>query len=144
MDAAPPLPVCDAEIADCLEDAACAAALPCLETCVNEGGEGCTFECMPEPFNDTLYDLGVCGGEAGCGNICGDGSCGPGESFESCPEDCDEPASEGCGDGICKDGETFEDCPADCPAPEETFSCLVESCDTAACLDFPVCEAAVE
>lgn len=41
--------------------------------------------------------------------ICGDTVCdGPGESKESCPQDCR------CGDGTCGEGETFRNCKKDC------------------------------
>ena len=92
--------VCEDELLTCFDDDACADAFPCLEDCVNNGGTGCTSTCMPNPESDVFYQVGLCGGQNGCGNICGDGSCGPGETNQSCPEDCDAPVEppepEGC------------------------------------------------
>lgn len=45
--------------------------------------------------------------------VCGDGECQDTETWETCPEDCDEPEP-GCGDGECAPGEDFATCPADC------------------------------
>ena len=51
---------------------------------------------------------------------------------------------ERCGDGVCADDESPETCPTDCPTPEEeVFSCLLDSCDTGLCLNFPLCEASL-
>jgi len=45
--------------------------------------------------------------------VCGDGECHETETWETCPEDCEEPEP-GCGDGTCAPGEDFATCPADC------------------------------
>jgi len=58
---------------------------------------------------------------------CGNGICEPeyGETWETCPEDCDEPEEDHCGDGICEPekGENCMTCPEDCgecpPEPED-------------------------
>ena len=50
-----------------------------------------------------------------CGEVCGDGTCDPGESSASCPADCDAPAA--CGDGVCQAGENPGSCPDDCDDP---------------------------
>jgi hypothetical protein len=90
--------VCEEAMDICFDDAVCEDAFPCLEDCVNNGGTGCTGECMPEPESDIFMDLGLCGGQNGCGNICGDGFCGPGETNQGCPEDCTAapPVPDGC------------------------------------------------
>lgn len=46
------------------------------------------------------------------GSVCGNGFCDTDESYQSCPADCEQPAS--CGDGICQTSESSESCPADC------------------------------
>ena len=43
-------------------------------------------------------------------SACGDGACDPTENAETCPHDC----AIACGNGDCETGESFEDCPADC------------------------------
>jgi len=45
---------------------------------------------------------------------CGDQVCSPGESSESCPDDCPEAV---CGDGYCEGSEPVE-CASDCEGPE--------------------------
>jgi hypothetical protein len=113
----------------CMGDAACAGALPCLNECVEGGGTGCTYQCMPDQENDALLALGTCGGQNGCGNICGDGECDPGETADSCPEDC---SNNGGGDNS-----GFECLSDNCPDSVEKctdsdcwsiFSCY-EGCD---------------
>lgn len=48
--------------------------------------------------------------------VCGDGSCDPGETADSCPQDC---AGGGplmsCGDGVCQEWELTESHPGYCP-----------------------------
>jgi len=68
-----------------------------------------------------LY-LAACTGMAaamGCAEVdnsveprCGDGICNGGETPETCPDDCGQPAY--CGDGECNGGETSATCPEDC------------------------------
>lgn len=43
-------------------------------------------------------------------SACGDGSCGPGEDPNSCPEDC----ASACGNGTCSGDEDAQSCPQDC------------------------------
>ena len=57
---------CPDELAACQAELSCAAALPCLSECVADGNQQCTFICMPTPENQNLFDLGVCGFDAGC------------------------------------------------------------------------------
>ena len=47
-----------------------------------------------------------------CGRCeeCGDSICNNGETFNTCPQDCNNY----CGDKICQDTETYEKCPKDC------------------------------
>lgn len=56
---------------------------------------------------------------ADCAEICGDGTCQPGESFTTCSLDCDPV----CGDGSCNGGESAASCAGDC----------LESCGNGAC-----------
>lgn len=53
--------------------------------------------------------------ETGNGPVCGNGICETGETYENCPEDCDEDGPI-CGNGICEEGETVQNCPEDCSA----------------------------
>ncbi|MGB0589637.1 MAG: C-type lectin domain-containing protein [Myxococcota bacterium] len=119
--------VCEEAMDTCFDDGACSDAFPCLEDCVNNGGQGCTSTCMPDPESDIFYELGLCGGQNGCGNICGDGSCGPGETNQSCPEDCSAPPPEpeGCSNiGETDDGGQFWVCTDEAPWQEARNSCL--------------------
>ena len=119
--------VCEEALDTCFDDTACSDAFPCLEDCVNNGGTGCTGTCMPDPESDIFYQLGLCGGQNGCGNICGDGFCGPGETNQSCAEDCpDAPLPGGCttigstGDNgefvRCSEQKSWSDAQAQCEA----------------------------
>ncbi len=77
------------------------------------------------------HELGYADGPGG---ICGDGTCDPGETAETCPADCPDVCGDGlctgsegttdcpedcgslCGDGVCNGSETAANCPADCAA----------------------------
>jgi hypothetical protein len=59
---------CESEFDQCVEDADCIGAFPCLQECVDGGGVECTYTCMPDDENEALLTLGQCGGQAGCGN----------------------------------------------------------------------------
>jgi hypothetical protein len=65
-----------------------------------DGGEthaNCEEDCGPAPPSPT----------------CGQDGCEPGETWRSCPQDCDEPDDD-CGDGNCARNEDGESCPQDC------------------------------
>ncbi len=86
------------------------------------------------------------------GPVCGNGNCEPGETFESCPADCNDspdPCGNGvcdafedcdgcpedcgdcCGNGTCDEGESWLTCLTDCPNPCGDGSCGPnEECDT--------------
>ncbi len=54
---------------------------------------------------------------SGCTNVvpeCGNGLCEVGESYESCPGDCNQTGGQLCGNGVCESGETASNCPVDC------------------------------
>lgn len=57
---------------------------------------------------------------------CGDGVCQPGESHESCPDDCDNTAVACNNNGTCDSGESTSTCQADCPGiqfyPPDNYS----------------------
>ena len=99
---------CPAQWEACLSNPVCADALPCLNECVESGGTGCTYQCMPQQENQQILELGQCGGQNGCGNICGDGECDPGETADSCPQDC---SNQGGGD-----------------TPDDYMSCIEDAC----------------
>jgi hypothetical protein len=60
---------------------------------------------------------------------CGDSICQPGQTYMTCPQDCEDPEDEGsCGDGICSEGDNeVETCFRDCAMPndrcEDDFDC---------------------
>lgn len=58
-----------------------------------------------------LNDCPFCSDEEPAG--CGDGSCGEGETAESCPEDCGG-GGDGCGNQECDGDETADTCAEDC------------------------------
>ena len=51
--------------------------------------------------------------ESGNGPVCGNGICEEGETYENCPEDCEE-GGPVCGNGVCEEGENAQNCPEDC------------------------------
>ncbi len=110
----------------------------CPESFIGDGYPDCsdTFGC-----NLTCYDCdgGDCPeSDPGCSGTdpyCGDGNCDTDESYETCPEDCQEGSY--CGDGVCGDDEYYSNCPDDC-TDEACSSCLYDftdygspCCDTA-------------
>jgi len=74
----------------------------------SRGGEG--EVCYADGTCDSGLDC-VVGRCEPTGANCGDGLCNGGETFATCPEDCDPL----CGDGVCDEGETSDQCPMDCP-----------------------------
>jgi hypothetical protein len=46
--------------------------------------------------------------------VCGNGSCGNGETHQNCPADCPENPKPVCGNSNCETGENSENCPEDC------------------------------
>jgi len=105
---------------NCIEDCAPCGGVCCtsgeVPGCEDKTIEECT--CALDPYCcETAWD-NLCISEAteSCGlvcQMCGDGTCGEGETCELCPDDCGN--CEGCGDGACDDVETCETCPQDCP-----------------------------
>lgn len=111
---------CPTQLSACLQEPACAKFMQCLSGC-KSGDNGCYQSCFQQtggqipkafkPLSDCAQD--ACGGGGG-GAKCGNGQCEPGESSQSCPQDCKPPAPV-CGDGTCS--EPFENsfsCPKDC------------------------------
>jgi hypothetical protein len=70
--------------------------------------------------------------------FCGDGICEPGETIDTCPEDCKVPE---CGDGICQTGEIFT-CSVDCGVVEcsvnsdcdDSLVCTIDTCLQGQCV----------
>jgi hypothetical protein len=76
------------------------------------------------------------GGTGGEPTTCPNGSCDPGESCASCPEDCGPCADQRCGDGICSESvcETCANCPSDCdPCTQVGCNCGDGICDRYYC-----------
>jgi cysteine-rich repeat protein len=70
-------------------------------------GDGCSLDCVIELEPPVEF-------------VCGDGDCNGNESFETCPEDCNESV---CGNIICEYNETYTNCPEDCQAPAPNPIC---------------------
>ena len=102
----------------------------------NAGSKG--NPCYP---NDTC-DVGlecVAGFCIDLNDTCGDGTCAPWESAETCGADCSDTV---CGDGVCEEGESITTCPDDCPDPENCGNGTIdplELCDGAE-LDGETCD----
>lgn len=72
---------------------------------------------------------------------CGDGICGPGETWATCSLDCAAPPSK-CGDLLCTPGENLVQCPIDCdPDAAGVVQCLAQKCKALLdqCLALPKC-----
>lgn len=115
---------CPDELATCLDNEGCTSLYECWTECENSTCQSACFTTATPAAIALMQDLVTCGEAAGCGTTieptCGDGTCDPSETAESCPEDCiTEPT---CGDGTCDAQETPEDCPADCAPPEDSCS----------------------
>jgi len=63
----------------------------------------CDWDCVDENHPEKDPDCPLCGNK----------NCEEGESYLTCPEDCEKP--ELCGNGICEADENYETCPQDCP-----------------------------
>ncbi|MBW2732984.1 MAG: hypothetical protein JRH20_11380 [Deltaproteobacteria bacterium] len=105
--------------------------LPDGTACVPEGGKFTDPEpagrCCESlvPVTDAIPD-----GNGGCAQPdcpcyvctqCGDATCGQGENYCNCPQDCPKPD---CGNGTCDPGETPVNCPGDC-APPPTINAAI-------------------
>jgi len=113
---------CPADCGDCPPDP------PECKTKETPGCPGCACEacvckadkfCCENAWDGLCVDqcTADCGGPKCTGGTvqwCGDGKCGPVETFATCPQDC--PAAAKCGDGWCAAaaGETCSACPIDC------------------------------
>ena len=105
------------------------------------------------------------GGEGGePADICGDGVC-TSDEVGNCDADCEDVNPSGppsCGDGICEEWETGF-CPEDCEGTDGAeagekggeegekggeegvgLDCILDSCNTGMCMNFPECAAALE
>ena len=105
------------------------------------------------------------GGEGGePADICGDGVC-TSDEVGNCDADCEDANPSGppsCGDGICEEWETGF-CPEDCGGTDGAeagekggeegekggeegvgLDCILDSCNTGMCMNFPECAAALE
>ena len=82
--------------------------------------------------NGCQYNAEKCPTEclsAGVIEYCGNGKCGSGEAYSTCPLDC---KTASCGDGVCASNETTTSCPSDCkaitPPPITTGVCGDGTC----------------
>jgi hypothetical protein len=86
----------------------------CPQDCLVEGG-CCYDEDCPQPQCGPCCSAfcvdGLCQDEWAT-PCCWNGECEEGETWENCPEDCEQ--ASGCGDGICQDDENPCTCPKDC------------------------------
>ncbi len=95
------------EIQACMND-------HCATDCTNPSADGCA-NCMLQNCGTTIA---ACY-EVVCSNVCGNGTCEPGETSDNCPQDCPR-----CGDGICSPQENDANCASDCAS-----GCGNETCD---------------
>lgn len=86
------------------------------------GGQTCEGLGLPVGVltcnDDCTLDTSLCGVD-----LCGNGTCNPGETHATCPADC---PAESCGDCVCGPSESAASCPTDCPHA----SCLDQPCVT--------------
>lgn len=106
------------------------------------GSNGCGGVCGNCGQGKACTDEGQC---VTVGAICGNAKCEAGESYSTCPSDCEAPTPV-CGNGKCEAGESTATCKADCPGSgpvcgngncesgESTANCKVD-CPTSG----PVC-----
>jgi len=101
---------------DCVDECApglreC-AGYGAMHICGNSDGDVC-YEWLTMHCADGGECIeGECVVGSALSSFCGDGTCDSGESYMTCPEDCDDPAY--CGDGTCDTYESPATCPADC------------------------------
>ena len=111
---------CSTQLATCNGSVACTQGVACYTACNGENkcSQAC-FDSTPKDDQPALIAVFMCAQQVGCptgpaqGGGCGDGTCGPGETTQSCPADCKQ-TSDPCGNGVCDVGETPQSCPADC------------------------------
>lgn len=87
-------------------DLACVSS-SCAEHCYEQAPGGCYCDIACLDYGDCCYDY-----MNYCEEVCGDGTCTPGEGCTSCAQDCGE--CDPCGDGTCAEDESCETCPDDC------------------------------
>jgi hypothetical protein len=141
---------CPAEMKNCQADKVCAKVIGCIQQCKDQKCiDGCTQGLDLQQVQASLAPIGACAEKVGCvtggpPQGCGDGQCGPGETSNSCPQDCGPPTKKYCGDGTCDNTESAASCPADCkgPGPGPIGQCLMTKCkDTFnACSSNPGCQ----
>jgi hypothetical protein len=124
------LPWCGDGVLDDAFGESCDGAALGGQTCEGLGYGVGTLACAA----DCTFDTSQCGPD-----LCGNGSCDPGETTATCPEDCSIGT---CGDCTCDPGEDPASCPADC----QYYSCLGQSCsggetcyDTVCVAGLPAC-----
>lgn len=100
-----------------------------------------------ETLGPVVREVRVAGtGSCADGEVCGNMSCGPGESALTCPADCAAQCGNGacelgedpwscasdcrpeCGNGLCESGETVTSCEQDCPRPPDSTGVVAERC----------------
>ncbi len=171
---------CKTDTVACLKDVDCHetfnSALRCIAIC-QPGDSGCVDFCIQtmaaHPGAEKIASCGMAtcksaapGGTGGCGDglcqpgesyatcpadcdqngpICGDGQCAAAESPTSCPADC-KPVSKHCGDTVCGSSETDVACPVDCQeGADQAWGCMEKNCpnEAAACIGDAACGAAL-
>ncbi|MGB0588814.1 MAG: hypothetical protein ACPGU1_03950 [Myxococcota bacterium] len=85
-----------------------------IEDCVCDGDPYCCGTHWDISCAETA--IGWCGLSCMDTGYCGDGDCGPGEDFGSCPQDCDDDLIGDCGNGLCDPGDD-DMCPEECGPP---------------------------
>jgi hypothetical protein len=114
------LPWCGDGVLDDAHSESCDGVILGGQTCSGLGYTTGTLGCSTGCAFDT----------SGCSpDLCGNGSCGPGETTANCSADC---PTDTCGDCTCGPEENPDSCPTDC----SYYSCIDQSCPgTQTCYD---------
>ena len=135
---------CAARYAECLNDQACSEVVACAKNC-SDGP--CVEQCAVSGtgFNLVVERLMYCANLQKClGEVqpptCGNGQCDPGESPNSCPQDCKIGPGPVCGNGACEPGESPSNCKQDCGGGGP-IECAAKKCPDqyAKCTSHPGC-----
>ena len=154
--------VCLSSSAPCKAFVACASAcssLGCVQACVQKGGEpdqvtkfvlqcGSKQQCFTQKPTcgdgtcDPTESAQTCPKDCATTEpVCGNGKCEKGETSQNCKKDCSQTSKPVCGNNKCEKGETANNCIVDCGGPDDPIGCVQAKCpsELKACADAPDC-----